>query len=305
MKEKKNLPLVGYNSILERFNQLIEQENLSPVNLIYGPEGSGKRLFCEKLASNLLDFSTSSYSDLSSHPDLLIIEANPESAKQEITIDLTRKIKKFLALTPAQAKCQIVIIDAIESLNINAANSILKTLEEPQNNKYFLLISHNLNLVLDTIISRCKKTPSPKLNKDNFYQILQTHNIANLNIADIDILYKLFPLQPGKALKFFYYDGLDNLAKIREIIACNNFLTSKDFVNNYDSKDINNFKNFFIIIEYLCYEKFSKLRENNQITEINKLNNFLEKFRNRFFEIIKLNLDRKNFMINIIADFTK
>ena len=180
MKEKNILPLIGYNTILESFNQLIEQQNFSPVNLIYGVEGSGKRLFCEKLAAKMLDFSTSSYSNLSAHPDLLIIEANPDSAKQEITIDLTRKIKKFLALTPAQAKCQIVIIDNIESLNINAANSILKILEEPQNNKYFLLIAHNLNLVLDTINSRCKKTHLPNLTKDDFQQILAQQKLLTL-----------------------------------------------------------------------------------------------------------------------------
>jgi DNA polymerase-3 subunit delta' len=305
MKEKKKLPLIGYSTILERFNQLIEQQSFCPVNLIYGAEGSGKRLFCEKLAANLLDFSNSSYSNLATHPDLLIIEASPDSVRQEITIDLTRKIKKFLALTPAQAKCQIVIIDNIESLNINAANSILKILEEPQNNKYFLLISHNLNLVLNTIISRCKKTFLPSLSKDNFYQILQAQNITNLEITDIDLLYKLFPLQPGKALKFFHYNGLDNLTRIKEVIVKNNFLTSKEFANNYDSKDLNSFKNFFIIIEYLSYEKFNFLQQEQDIEMITKLNNFLEKFRNRFFDTIKLNLDRKNFIINIIEDFIK
>ena len=70
-------------------------------------------------------------------------------------------------------------------------------------------------------------------------------------------------------------------------------LKSKDFANNYDSKDLNSFKNFFTIIEYLSYEKLNNLREKQDINTIIKLNDFLEKFRNRFFDTIKLNLDRK------------
>ena len=277
--------------------------NFAPVNLIYGAEGIGKRIFCENLASNLLEFDKTSYSDLLSHPDLLIIEADSESSKQEITIDLTRKIKKFFSLTPSQAKCQLVIIDNVESLNIHAANSILKILEEPNDNKYFLLISHNLNLVLDTIISRCKKTHLPYLSKTDFYKILETQNIENLDIDKTDILYDLFPRQPGKAISFFNSGGIETLVEIKQLLEKTNYLNIKKFANSYDTKNLQIFKNFLIIMEHLSYKKFKILQKENNNNLI-ELNNFITSFRNSFFNTIGLNLDRKNFIVKSIEDFS-
>ena len=303
MKEKKISPLIGYQSILQQFTDMMAAGNFAPVNLIYGAEGIGKRIFCENLASNLLEFDKTSYSDLLSHPDLLIIEADSESSKQEITIDLTRKIKKFFSLTPSQAKCQLVIIDNVESLNIHAANSILKILEEPNDNKYFLLISHNLNLVLDTIISRCKKTHLPYLSKTDFYKILETQNIENLDIDKTDILYDLFPRQPGKAISFFNSGGIETLVEIKQLLEKTNYLNIKKFANSYDTKNLQIFKNFLIIMEHLSYKKFKILQKENNNNLI-ELNNFITSFRNSFFNTIGLNLDRKNFIVKSIEDFS-
>lgn len=90
-----------------------------------------------------------------SHPDIVVCE--PEEGSRQIRIDDVRKINDFVHQTPQISACQVVILRPAEVLNINAANALLKTLEEPTGESFILLESERFGSVLPTIRSRCQR----------------------------------------------------------------------------------------------------------------------------------------------------
>jgi DNA polymerase-3 subunit delta' len=85
---------------------------------------------------------------------------------QQITIDQVRELEEFLGVGSHRGGLSIVLVNPAEAMNRNAANSILKTLEEPPPNTLFLLVSSDPSRLLPTIRSRCQAipfvTPSPE-----------------------------------------------------------------------------------------------------------------------------------------------
>jgi len=76
-----------------------------------------------------------------------------------ITVDETRETISFFGSTAAADGWRVCIVDTVDELNPNAANALLKTLEEPPRQSLFLLISHAPGRVLPTILSRCRRLP--------------------------------------------------------------------------------------------------------------------------------------------------
>jgi DNA polymerase III subunit delta' len=76
-----------------------------------------------------------------------------------ITVDETRETITFFGSTAAAEGWRVCIVDTVDELNPNAANALLKTLEEPPRQSLFLLISHAPGRVLPTILSRCRRLP--------------------------------------------------------------------------------------------------------------------------------------------------
>lgn len=96
----------------------------------------------------------------SRHPDLRIVtlELNEKTEKlrSEITVEQIRKLSEWLALTSQQGGAQVVIIEAADLLNRNAANALLKTLEEPSPGRYVFLATSRPQRLPATIRSRCQ-----------------------------------------------------------------------------------------------------------------------------------------------------
>lgn len=89
------------------------------------------------------------------HPDFMICQ--PEDSSRQIRIDSIRKVNEFLAQTPQISHCQVVILKPVEVMNTNAANALLKTLEEPAGESFLLLEAERFGSVLPTIRSRCQR----------------------------------------------------------------------------------------------------------------------------------------------------
>jgi len=94
-----------------------------------------------------------------SHPDLLVLERVGEDGKprKTIPVDDARKLSEFFAKTPASAPHRVALIDAADDLNVNAANALLKTLEEPPARGVLLIVTHSPGRLLATIRSRCRR----------------------------------------------------------------------------------------------------------------------------------------------------
>jgi DNA polymerase-3 subunit delta' len=96
-----------------------------------------------------------------SHPGLLVLRrpVDPRTRRfaMSIPVDEVRRLKSFLGLTGGDAAWRVVIVDSADELNSNAANALLKSLEEPPLRALFLLISREPNSILPTIRSRCRR----------------------------------------------------------------------------------------------------------------------------------------------------
>jgi DNA polymerase-3 subunit delta' len=133
--------------------------------LFTGPVGIGKATTAKEYIKYLLSANEvlAKRIDEGNFLDLLYI---CKQDKNEISIDMIRKARDFFKQTPAEGEKKFVIIDSADDLNLNAANALLKILEEPSKNTYLFLISHTPNTLLATIRSRARlikfKPISPK-----------------------------------------------------------------------------------------------------------------------------------------------
>ena len=93
--------------------------------------------------------------DAGSHPDFMLCQ--PEDGSRQIRIDAIRRVNDFLAQTPQISHCQVVSLRPVEVMNTNAANALLKTLEEPAGESFLLLETERFGSVLPTIRSRCQR----------------------------------------------------------------------------------------------------------------------------------------------------
>lgn len=135
--------------------------------LLEGPAGLGKRHFAECLARALLCTSpqkegyacgrcrSCQLALADSHPDRLHVE--PEAPGKQIVVDQIRAVGEFQVLTRTHAPHKVITIAAAESMNANAANSLLKNLEEPAAGTILLLIAERSAQLPATIRSRCQR----------------------------------------------------------------------------------------------------------------------------------------------------
>ncbi len=134
--------------------------------LFSGPEGIGLEHFAHCLTASLLCESSGSDGHAcgtcrschliqgGSHSDLLTIE--PEDTGKQIKVDEVRKLIDFIHLKSQFGRYKISVITPADAMNRSAANSLLKTLEEPPEQSLLILLSHKPNLLPITIRSRCQ-----------------------------------------------------------------------------------------------------------------------------------------------------
>jgi DNA polymerase III subunit delta' len=159
-------------------------ENLPHALLIHGARGSGKCDFAVALVRALLcgareasgvacgTCASCNWVEQRSHPDFAIVEPEAVSTQEmdaeregerrkrpsaQIGVDQVRDLAGFVNLTSHRGARRIVLIHPAESLNIQAANALLKTLEEPPPQALFLLVSHRAHRIAPTIRSRCQQ----------------------------------------------------------------------------------------------------------------------------------------------------
>ncbi len=140
--------------------------------LLTGPRGVGKASLAWRAARRLLGAAPAGPALASApddpvnrliaaraHPDLLVLERETEDGKprRNIPVDEARRLPEFFAKAPALAAHRVALIDAADDLNVNSANAVLKTLEEPPPRGVLLLVSHAPGRLLPTIRSRCRR----------------------------------------------------------------------------------------------------------------------------------------------------
>lgn len=130
-----------------------QQNRLAHAFLFAGIAGLGKAQFAEAFAQNLLNDSPLVASK--THPDLLWV--TPEKPGHAIKIDQIREANEFMQQSSMLNGYRVLIMTAAQDMNTNAANALLKSLEEPAAGTIILLISEQPSRLLATILSRCQR----------------------------------------------------------------------------------------------------------------------------------------------------
>lgn len=211
----------------QHLNQLQRDQRLPHALLIQGEKGIGKQLLVSGLVKKFLCQQDTEFAcgeckscqlfKAETHPDLIHVGLD-EKAKQ-IKVDQIRKVVDFVYKTSQMNGLKVVVIETAENMNINAANALLKCLEEPAGDTLLLLISHAPNRLLPTIRSRCQAIVMDKPDLNAAQQWLSTF------INDLDQRQKLLRLANGNPLQAIAYwdqevlklynDSIDKLLGLR------------------------------------------------------------------------------------------
>lgn len=167
--------LHGHSGELQFLSEAIESAKLHHALIFEGERGIGKATIAFHLSNRLLDPASgraplgsvdpnsATYRQIAqgSHPGLLYLTRPRNDAntgfKSAITVDEIRRLQRFFSMTAAGADSyRVVIVDPVNDLNRNAANALLKLLEEPPARSLFILIAHGAGGLLPTIRSRCQ-----------------------------------------------------------------------------------------------------------------------------------------------------
>ena len=161
--------LIENEDLLNKLTDNYINETLPNSLIIHGTKGIGKTTFSFFLIKNIFLKLTSNNSKAqqinliynNSHPNIKYLQKEFDEKnnkfKNYITIDQVRILENFIHQSSFDSFPKFIIIDSADDLNVNAASALLKFLEEPKNNTYFILnISSNFKLVSHFTISLCK-----------------------------------------------------------------------------------------------------------------------------------------------------
>ena len=177
--------VIGQQEAVEILQDEIKQDRISHAYLFSAKKGSGK----SKLAFEFAKASFCEESELDScgsclncrkmdhqnHPDFKTISVL--EGKSAISIDQIRELKKEIAYKPYDGDHKIYIIEAAEKLTKEAANSLLKTLEEPPSFATIILLVEDSGKLLPTIVSRCQEIKLRNVSKQKIKDLLLTEGL--------------------------------------------------------------------------------------------------------------------------------
>jgi DNA polymerase-3 subunit delta' len=242
---RANPDLLGHESAERELRRLDRLGRLPHAILLCGPRGIGKATLAFRFARFLLTKSSNVAPDIfgdatdsglatdaassvfrrvasGGHADLLTIERaydlRRRRLRSEIIVEDTREIAGFFRLTAAEEGWRIVVIDGAEEMNRNAANALLKILEEPPRRGLLLLVSHHPGRLLPTIRSRCRRLSLTALARPILAQLLE-HYRPELEKEEAEALAELSGGSIGRALELAEAGGLALYRSLLDILA--------------------------------------------------------------------------------------
>lgn len=191
---------------------LTRKGSLPHALLLHGQAGTGKRDFAITLAHALLCEAPAddgmpcghcvacAWLTAGSHPDFRVLQPDSEAADETgandeakdekekkqshlITVAQVRELIESVSLSASRGGMRIVLVHPAEAMNVQAANALLKTLEEPPPNSLFLLVSHQAQRLLPTVRSRCLKVAMPLPSQQQALEWLTGQGVADPQVC--------------------------------------------------------------------------------------------------------------------------
>jgi DNA polymerase-3 subunit delta' len=210
-----------------RLDESLQAGRLGHGLLFAGPGELGQSALAERLAARLLCEASPQGDACGScrgchlraagtHPDLQrigLLERDDGRLKSEIGVEQIRQLSQWFSLTPQYGRALVALINPADLLNLAAANAVLKTLEEPAENRYLLLVATQPQRLPATVRSRCQKWLLQPPERSSAQAWLQTQAVS---AADASEALDWSAGQPLAALALASSDGL---ALCREVAA--------------------------------------------------------------------------------------
>jgi len=215
--------IAGHTGVIKILKNMLAENRIPHALLFAGPAGLGKRLVARILAAALLcagddmvkpcgKCSYCRMTEQNSHPDLMILPSDGTSLK----IDQIRALQHEAALTPYYGERRVFIIEEAERLTTQAANSLLKILEEPPPGTIFILTASSAHVLPPTVVSRCWLVPFHPLSFQALTNFLVARDVEPVRAA---IATRLGGGRVGTALALLTPDGLAIRDQAMEIVA--------------------------------------------------------------------------------------
>ena len=276
---KYNWSIIGHEKQLSQIEKDLESGNLAHAYLLSGPNSVGKNTVAKKMAGILQcenDFchncNACTQIEKGCHVDTVVFEDDGESIK----IETVRKILERLSMT-RQAPYKILLVQSLERMGVEAANSFLKMLEEPPERTIFIMTTDNVRLILPTILSRVR--------------VVQFNSVSHLYLReklkslyperDAETLETVSLLSMGKTGKAVHLmEHPESLAEYLKIYHdIQNFFAYKSVVERFSyieemAEDPKKIETFINILTHVVRSQMLELKKDSpkQIKALSKIN---------------------------------
>ncbi|MDA1001285.1 MAG: DNA polymerase III subunit [bacterium] len=184
--------LLGQDAAVAALRLDLESGRLGGAYIFYGPEGVGKAAAAELFAQSLECEAAERPCGLclpcrkvarGVHPD--VIRIRPAEGKKSVGVEEAREsILARAYQRPQEGRAQVFLLDDAHRFTVNTFNALLKTLEEPPENTFFILITPNLHILPPTVISRCRRIRFAALSREQMREILIARGGGELDDPD-------------------------------------------------------------------------------------------------------------------------
>ncbi|MBP9694969.1 MAG: AAA family ATPase [Candidatus Magasanikbacteria bacterium] len=151
------MEIIGHKLVQEFFSRTLEAGRIGHAYVLVGPDHIGKTTLVHSIATRLLD---TTVQKLMSHPDFIVVgqlrDEKTDALKRDISIDQIIELKSSLSRQAFSGGYSVALVTGAEKMSTAAANSLLKTLEEPKANTVLFLTTTDDEMLPQTILSRAQ-----------------------------------------------------------------------------------------------------------------------------------------------------
>lgn len=229
--------LLGHDKSAHLFQQAVQRNHVHHAWLLEGQKGIGKATFAWHAAKKLLGVPSAAHGagalafDAQSplnrqiiakgHPDVLQLSRSWDDKTKKwasvISVNQARSVGEFFSKKAGEASWRACVLDAVDEMNANAMNALLKTLEEPPAKGVLFLICHQPGKLPDTIRSRCRRLLLRAPEKQSGLRIV-AQNAVGVSHKEQELALDLAAGSPGFALEILHLQGLEMWADIENLL---------------------------------------------------------------------------------------